>query len=105
MGAAGSSRFRWRHPGEDSPTGERSLLNKPLWLDRGRFAPWQRQQRKVIPVPLTYRFRTPAHEGVLDRLGLANGDMQSEQHGGEGIGPSVKAQLAQGAEQNRSRED
>src|SRR6266480_4173739 len=41
------------------------------------------------------RFRAALHEGVFDRLGLADRDMQPEQHGGERIGPFVKAQIAQ----------
>src|ERR1700687_5083489 len=70
---------------ENSPTGARPLLNKPLWPDRRKGAPWQRQQRQINPVPLAYRFRAPAHKGVFYRFGLADGDMQPEQDHGEGI--------------------
>ena len=66
---------------------------------------WQRQQRKIIPAPPACRFRTAALQRVFDRLSLAESDVQSEQGRGEGIGPSVKAQVAQAIEQDRARND
>src|SRR5712672_1553743 len=90
---------------ENSPTGARPLLNKPLWPDRRKGAPRQRQQRHVNPVPFAYRFRPPAHEGVFYRLGLADGNMQPEQDHSEGIGPFVEAQITQRIQQGCACED
>src|ERR1700730_11394331 len=90
---------------QNSSTGARPLLNKPLWPGRRKGAPRQRQQRQVNLVPFAYRFGPPAHEGVFYRLGLADGDMQPEQDHGEGIGPFVKAQIPQRIEQHCACED
>src|ERR1700676_3655359 len=87
---------------QDNPTGERAPLNKPLWPLPGRGAPRQWEQRHVMPVPLANRVRPLAHEGVFDRLGLADGDMQRKQRHGDGIGPLVEAQIAKGLEQHRA---
>ena len=49
--------------------------------------------------------RTAAHEGVFNRLGLTDSNVQSEQGGGDGIGPFMKAQIAHGIEQDRAGEE
>src|SRR5262249_7598366 len=41
--------------------------------------PRQRQQRHVVPVPLTDRLGTRALQGVFDRLGLTDRNVQPEQ--------------------------
>src|SRR6185312_7223394 len=87
---------------DDSAPKKRRLLKKPL---RSRCTPGQGHQRHVGGTPLADRFPARALEGVLDRLGLADRDMQTEQRGGDRERPFVEAQIAEPFEQDGASED
>src|SRR5262245_35189815 len=70
------------------------------WRTPGRL-----QERHVVVAPLADRLRAGALEGVFDRLGLADRDMQPEQRGRDRKRPSVQAELADMREQDRAGED
>src|SRR6185437_16352552 len=57
-------------------------------------APRRRQQRHIIRAPLADRLRASALEGVFDRLGLTDGDVQAEQRCGDRKRPFVQTRLA-----------
>ena len=67
-------------------------LNMPSGA--GSRTPRHWQKREVVLVPLACQFRPPAHEGIFDRLGLADDDLQSEKYRRDRRSPFVKAKFA-----------
>src|SRR5215813_12678383 len=96
----------WSHPlaegGHDSAS--RTLQPLKMALCRWR-TPRRLQERHVVVAKFADRLWAGTLEGVFDRLGLADRDMQSEQRGRDRKGPSVQAKFAEMREQDRAGED